>query len=255
VDEVWAPSRFIQRAFAEKTDIPVEYMPLCVTLPAVQPYSRRHFALPDQTYLFLYTFDFFSYLERKNPFASILAFKAAFTRNDNSVGLVLKIMNGDTGSSTWQRMVDLIDGDPRIVIINKTLDRSEVIGLLATCDCFVSLHRSEGFGRGPAEAMYLGKPVIVTNYSGNTDFTLSDNSCLVDYRLIPVAEGQYPFYHGQAWADADIEHAAWYMQRLVSEKHFAAGIAAKGRDYIHRNFSQKKIGSMYADRLKKLGLA
>ena len=82
IDEVWAPSRFIQAAFAEKADIPVEYMPLCVTLPALQPYSRRHFGLPEQTFLFLYTFDFFSYLDRKNPFAAILAFKAGFSRND-----------------------------------------------------------------------------------------------------------------------------------------------------------------------------
>ena len=255
VDEVWAPSRFIQSAFAEKTDIPVEYMPLCVTLPVVQAYSRQHFGLLEQTFLFLYTFDFLSYLDRKNPFAAVLAFKAAFDRENDSVGLVLKIMNGETGSSVWQRMIELIDGDPRIVIINKTLDRNEVIGLLGTCDCFVSLHRSEGFGRGPAEAMFLGKPVIVTNYSGNTDFTLPGNSCLVDYRLVPVESGQYPFYQGQVWADADVQHAAWYMRKVASDQHFAAGIAAKGRDFIHENFSQKKIGSMYADRLKKLRLA
>lgn len=255
MDEVWAPSRFIQEAFAAKTNIPVEYMPLCVTLPTVRNYGRRHFGLPDRTFVFLYTFDFLSYFDRKNPFAAIRAFKAAFPRQDASVALVLKVMNGDTNSVPWRHMTELIDVDPRVIILNKTLDRSEVVGLIDLCDCFVSLHRSEGFGRGPAEAMYLGKPVIVTNYSGNTDFTRSDNSCLVDYKLIPVEAGQYPFHEGQVWADADVEHAAWFMKKVYIDAQFASEIAAKGRDFIRENFSQRKIGSMYAERLKKLRLA
>jgi glycosyltransferase involved in cell wall biosynthesis len=255
MDEIWAPSRFIQEAFAAKTSIPVEYMPLCVTLPAVPEYGRQYFGLPDRSFIFLYTFDFLSYFDRKNPFAAIRAFKAAFPRQNGSVALVLKVMNGDTGSAQWRQMTELIDGDPRIIILNKTLDRHEVVGLIDLCDCFVSLHRSEGFGRGPAEAMYLGKPVIVTNYSGNTDFTLPDNSCLVDYKLVPVGAGQYPFHQGQVWADADVEHAAWFMKKVCSDTQFASEIATKGRDFIHENFNQRKIGSMYAERLKKLHLA
>ena len=45
-----------------------------------------------------------------------------------------------------------------------------MLSLMASVDCFVSLHRSEGFGLGMAQSMYLGKPVIATGYSGNMDF-------------------------------------------------------------------------------------
>lgn len=255
VDEIWAPSRFIQHSFAEKTDKPVEYMPLCVTLPPLKGYSRKHYGLPQKAFVYLYTFDFFSYLDRKNPFAAIQAFKLAFPNKNHRVVLVLKTMNGDQQSPLWSKMRDIIAGDQRIIVMNKTIDRDEIIGLFNVCDCFVSLHRSEGFGRGPAEAMYLGKPVIVTNYSGNTDFTLPDNSCLVNYKLIPVDEGQYPFYQNQVWADPDVEHAAWYMKKVFEDHAFSKGIGKRGQEFIHQNFNQDAIGALYAKRLHELGLA
>jgi FkbM family methyltransferase len=255
MDEVWAPSRFIQQAFVERADIPVEYMPLCVTLPEFNRLDRRHFDLPDRAFMFLYAFDFFSFLDRKNPFAAIRAFKRAFPEGKSDVCLVLKVMNGKDESPLWVNMMQLIDGDPRIVVINRTLNRNEMLALLDTSDCFLSLHRSEGFGRGPAEAMYLGKPVIVTNYSGNTDFTLADNSCLVDFKLIPVEDGQYPCHQGQRWADADVEHAAWYMKKLYADRAYASDLGARGKAYIHENFNQRTVGAIYESRLKKLGLA
>lgn len=254
VDELWAPSRFIQNAFSERTALPVVHMPLCVTLPAIPKYSRHHFGLPERSFLFLFTFDFFSYIARKNPFASILAFQKAFNRNRNDVGLVIKAMNGDEKNANWGKMLELIDGDPRIFVLNNTMDRMEILGLFDSCDCFISLHRSEGFGRGPAEAMYLGKPVIVTNYSGNTDFTLADNSCLVDYKLVPVEQGEYIFEKGQIWADPDIEHAAWYMDKLVSDSDYYQHVGQAGANYIHTHYSQRSIGNMYQKRLKELGL-
>lgn len=254
VDEIWAPSRFVQSAFAERAEVPVEYMPLCVTLPAFERLGRSRFSLPEDAYTFLYTFDFMSFWERKNPLAAIRAFVRAFPRADNGVCLVLKIMNGREHSTEWLDMQEAIGGDPRIVVINETLGRREVLALLDACDCFVSLHRSEGFGRGPAEAMYLGKPVIVTNYSGNTDFTRPDNSCLVDYRLIPVENGQYPFSSGQYWADPDVEQAAWYMRRLCQDRTYATEIAERGEQFIRSNFSERAIGEKYAARLKSLGL-
>jgi glycosyltransferase involved in cell wall biosynthesis len=255
LDEIWAPSRFIQEAFIESADIPVEYMPLCVILPDFPRLDRRHFGLPDRAFVFLYTFDFLSFVERKNPFAAIRAFKLAFADRKADVCLVLKVMHAEGESLHWRRMIELIDGDPRILIVNRTMNREEVLALFDVSDCFVSLHRSEGFGRGPAEAMYLGKPVIATNYSGTTDFTLEDNSCLVNYELVAVEDGQYPFNAGQQWADADATHAAWFMRRLYSDNAYARDLGARARAHMLAHFGQKTIGSNYEARLKKLGLA
>jgi len=254
VDEIWAPSRFIQQAFSERTDLPVEYMPLCVKLPPLKGHRRENYGLPEDSFLFLFAFDFFSFIERKNPFAVIDAFKRAFPNITTKVGLVIKIMNGDTSHSRWQDMRDMIADDPRVFVFNKVMERDEVLGLIDVCNCFVSLHRSEGFGFGPAEAMYLGKPVIVTNYSGNTDFTLPDNSCLVNYRLIPVIEGQYCFDRSQVWADPDIEHAVWYMRKLASENSYGTELGKKAAAFIRENHSPSRVGLLYGKRLKELNL-
>jgi glycosyltransferase involved in cell wall biosynthesis len=227
---------------------------VCVTLPDFERLDRLNLGLPNRAFVFLYVFDFFSYLDRKNPFAAIRAFKLAFPDRLSDVSLVLKAMNGNEKSTLWLSMVQLIDDDPRIIIVNQTLSRAKILALFDACDCFVSLHRSEGFGRGPAEAMYLGKPVIVTNYSGNTDFTLPDNSCLVDFSLVNVQAGQYPFHEGQQWADADVGHAAWYMKKLYADTNYATDLGARGRAYVRENFNQRIVGEIYETRLKKLGL-
>lgn len=254
VDEIWAPSRFIQQAFAEKTGKPVQYMPLCVTLPQLVGYKRSDFDLDSNRYLFLFTFDFASYIERKNPMAIIKAFTLAFPDYSKPVGLVIKVMNARESDTNWKTMLDLIGSDPRIVIINQIMDRNEVLGLLDACDCFVSLHRSEGFGRGPAEALYLGKSVIATNYSGNTDFTLANNSCLVNYELIPVKPEQYVMAHGQRWAEPDVEHAAWYMRKLYTDANYGKELAQEGKKFMRSNFSPAVTGKIYRDRLCAIGM-
>lgn len=253
-DEIWAPSRFIRNAIADCTRLPVIHMPVSVTLPPPGRYRRHHFGLPEDSFLFLFTFDFLSFIERKNPFASIRAFKRAFPSRQN-VGLVLKVMNGDPSNPDWGRMLELIEDDPRIIVLDGTMDRAELLGLYAITDGYVSLHRSEGFGRGPAEAMYLGKPAVVTNYSGNTDFTLPDNSCLVGYTLVPVGKGQYAHERGQVWAEPDVEHAAWYMTKLVADDSYRRGIAGRGQRYVRETFDPRALGAKYRERLEHLARA
>jgi glycosyltransferase involved in cell wall biosynthesis len=134
------------------------------------------------------------------------------------------------------------------------MSRSEVLALIDACDCFVSLHRSEGFGRGPAEAMYLGKPVIATGYSGNTDFTRPDSSLLVDYTLVPVEKSEYVHGDGQVWADADVDHAARLMRRVLEGGSAVETIASRGKAVMRNEFSNSAVGRNMERRLLELGL-
>lgn len=252
VDEIWAPSRFIQDAFSAATDKPVIYMPLCVDLSFGTWKRRSHFSLPENKFLFLFYFDSYSYYQRKNPFAALRAFQQAF-EGRTDVGLVVKTQNARSSSPEWLQLQEMADGDPRIHILNRAMSKGEVLSLQAECDCFVSLHRSEGFGRGPAEAMWLGKPVITTAYSGNMDFTLPDNSLLVDYELIKVRAGEYPFFKGQVWASPDENHAAALMRRVVDEPGLAHDLGRRGSALMRSDYSARAVGKLYADRLSELG--
>jgi glycosyltransferase involved in cell wall biosynthesis len=254
VDELWAPSTFIQNCLREVTDKPVTLMPMRVDLPTFDKLPRSRFGLPDGDCLFIFAFDFRSYIERKNPFAAIRAFKQAFPLGTERAGLVVKVMKADEDSDRWQEMLRAIDGDARIHVINDVMSRGELLALLDACDCFVSLHRSEGFGFGPAEAMYLGKPVIVTNYSGNIDFTRPGASLLVDYELVPVGPGEYVFGEGQSWADADVDDAARQMRRVQQGDPEVSAIARRGQAIVRNELSSMVVGQNIRRRLQDLGL-
>ena len=154
--------------------------------------------------------------------------------------------------SIEQATLPLVHG-ASIIVIDRVMTDQEVRNLVRNCDCFISLHRSEGFGFGMAEAMYYGRPVIATGYSGNTDFTHEDNACLVDYTLIPVKDGEYPYPDGQRWADPDLEQAAWFMRKLVSEREFGLGLGGRAAEYIRTHHSFRAVGERYRRRLAKLG--
>jgi glycosyltransferase involved in cell wall biosynthesis len=140
-----------------------------------------------------------------------------------------------------------------VLLIDRTLGREEITALMAACDAFVSLHRSEGFGRGPAEAMLLGKPVVVTAYSGNLDFCREDNACLVGSTLVPVREGEYPGWEGQVWADPDPSVAAAHMRRLVEDPEFASALGKRAAATIRAQYDAEVVGRAYAERLQEIG--
>ncbi len=257
VDEIWAFSSFMQKAVSEKSSCPVIHMPLPVDFPAVRHFHREYFHLPNEKFIFLFTFDLTSSFHRKNPLAVISAFRKAFDHDIDNVALVLK-MNRIDNIRKLQEQYDQLSlytgADKRIHIIDRVLQREEILGLIQTCNAYVSLHRSEGFGLGMAEAMKMGKPVIATNYSGNTDYMNSKNACLVDYSLIPVKAGEYIHGDGQIWADPDIEHAAFYLKKLVNDSSFAMSIGRNAKKHIDENYNFRLVGEKYAERLKLLDL-
>jgi len=254
LDEFWVSTSFTYNALRPFTDKPVRLMPLAVTIDDVAPVMRADFGLPEDTFLFFFSFDVTSSVYRKNPFATIEAFRRAFPRGNERAGLVVKVMNLDPLVPNWHKLKKLAAGDERIRFITGTLSRPILMGLVSSCDAYVSLHRSEGFGRGPAEAMLLGKPTIVTGFSGNLDFTKPQNSCLVDYRLVDVEPHEYHFGEGQQWADPDVDHAADYMRKLTQDDEFAKQLGCAARDQILTQHSARAAGERYCARLSELGL-
>lgn len=253
VDEIWAISDFGREAFAQRSPVPVIKMPLAVSVPELaRQYDKRYFGIAEDEFVFLFSFDSASYLERKNPLGVVRAFKAAFPIGQKKVRLILKTMNVPTDNPLWNTLSHEAKCDPRIQVLTSRLTRDEVLGLNSVCDAFVSLHRSEGFGRCLAESMWMGKPVITTNYSGSLDFAHEGTACVVDYQLVPVQEGAYPCWKGQVWADPDIEHASWLMRRLVTDHSFRDYIARAGQAFIKHNFSEKSVGERYAKRLDEI---
>lgn len=253
VDEIWAPSRFIQSAIGEVTQKPVVHMPLCVELSPFERLPRAAFGLEEDECVFAFSFDCHSYITRKNPQAVVRAFKQAFP-NGERARLVIKAMNSDVAGRRWDEFLRIIGNDPRITVFDATWPKDKLLALINAADCYVSLHRSEGFGRGPAEAMLLNKIVISTDYSGTCDYCTSENSLLVKSAMTGLSEADYPFGDGQHWAEPDIRMAAEQMGRVFDRTDDINARADKGRREIEENFSKHAIGRRYQDRLAALNL-
>ena len=254
INEIWAASRFIQAALQTVLPVPVLWMPPAVTITKFKPYSREYFQLPKETFLFHYNFDFSSFATRKNPRAAIAAYRLAF-RNSKSAthtALIIKTRGYDPDGKALAELEELTADDSDIYIIDRELSYDETLALMNCCDCYVSLHRSEGFGYTPAEAMLLKKPVIATDYSGTKDFITSDTGFPVNCKLIPVRENEYPFWQNRVWAEPNISHAAWLMQQIINDEQNTRKIARQGKQKILTEYSLENIGKRYQKRLKHL---
>lgn len=253
VDEIWVASEFVEQLVKRVTDKPVVRIPHAIDVKISRPYSRTEFALPDDRFLFLFNFDFYSFADRKNPWATIEAFRRAFPISEDRVGLVIKCHNGERHIEKFNLLQELAEQDSRITILDRLLSREEMYGLQSVCDAYVSLHRSEGFGLGMAECMALGKPVIGTGYSGNLEFMDSENSCLVNYTLIPVKPGQFIYYEpGWMWADPDVDHAAKYMVRLFEDPDYRQRMSTRAAADMAARHNHQIVGKIIKDRLDHL---
>ena len=159
-------------------------------------------------------------------------------------------MNGNHYSKFKEGLEKLIDKDARIEIRDGYLSQDETRGLIRSSDCYISLHRSEGLGLGLAEAMYLGKPVIATRYSGNMEFMNDSNSLLVPCKLIDIPEGAYPNWLHQHWADPDIAVATKYMRSLVLSRETAILLGAQSSLDMRQNHSYALVGGEIRRALK-----
>ncbi|MBF1991280.1 glycosyltransferase [Fischerella thermalis] len=247
--EIWTPSAYCVDAIAPVSPIPVLKVMHSISL-ARPSISKQSLGLPNNKFIFLFTFDFCSVFERKNPAAVIEAFKQAFGKDNEYVLLVIKFSNANYFPVELQKLLDLIEGFTNIKLIDNYLLKDELNALIYHCDCYISLHRAEGFGLTMAEAMFYGKPVIATAYSGNTEYMNINNSFLVKYSLVKLTEDHGPYKKGNVWAEPDIDHAAYLMQYVFNNYEEAKQLGIKGAKSINAMLNPKVIGEKIKSRLE-----
>ncbi|HSR68562.1 MAG TPA: glycosyltransferase [Acidobacteriota bacterium] len=214
LDEVWAPSRFCQQSFASLSPLPVRWVPPCVIAAQSGIEPERLSSVPDQAFLFFNSFDVRSSPERKNPRGLLQAFNLLYRQAGEKVHLLLKINHAQDGLEVVQELKAEAEGLP-VTFMTEQKTRPEMNALMAACDCYVSLHRSEGLGLPLIEAAYLEKPVVATDYSGNTDFLDESTGWPVNYNMCRLEKDIGPYPAGTVWADADPEHAAFQMAEVL----------------------------------------
>ena len=249
--EIWVPSIYVANAVETVTAKPVYVVPYVVhpARPAGR-IKRGTVGIREDAFLFLYAFDLSSGFGRKNPLAAIQGFIKAF-ESDPKAAMLLKYSQADSNP----RAVDIIEGvtarHPNIHTLSTTVTHEEMSDLYTMADCYVSPHRSEGFGLSIANAMYFGKPAIATDYSGNLDFMHEDDSYLIRSRLVEVGPGNEPYLANYVWAEPDVEHMAYLMRVVSSHREDAAGRGALASKRIRDKFNPGSIAAMAVQHLQQ----
>ncbi|HET6182771.1 MAG TPA: glycosyltransferase [Acetobacteraceae bacterium] len=229
--EAWAPSAFAAAAFAKLTANRVRTVPLPLAAdpPVPSAVGRADFGLPEHALVVLVAFNLASSFARKNPLGAIAAFRAAFGERRDRL-LLLKVGNPAHAPEDFASLQAAVAGARNIRIETRTFPRAVAAALTATADIVLSLHRSEGFGLVPAEAMMLARPVVATGWSGTMSFMDADTAALVPYRLVPAEDPRAVYsVPGTRWAEPDIAAAAEWLQRLADDPALRVGLGLRAQ--------------------------
>lgn len=249
-DEVWAPTRFTADTFRKYVTAPVVPMLPGVELPPFAPLPRSEFGLRDDRFTFLFTFDMASTTIRKNPVGLVRAFRKAF-RRDEPVELVVKVTRGEIAPDDFAQL-EAECREAGVTLLHGVYPRERLFALMNACDCYASLHRSEGLGLGMLESMLMGKPVVGSGYSGNLDFMTDENSYLVNSTRAPCDRDTIPYRRGFLWGEPDLDHAAAQLRRVYDHQAEARAKGELARRQVGQRMSMAAYQRRVAERLETL---
>jgi len=246
-DEIWTASDFMRDAIRRVAPIPVHTMKLEIPVIDRDNLPTRNDVGFDDRFTYFFTYDANSIFHRKNPLGLIAAYRHAFY-SQNDARLVIRVLNAWRFPNDFAALIDATADRRDIDIVAASRSAAVARAEIAHADCFVSLHRSEGFGLNIATAAAAGTPVIATNYSGCTDFLDPAGSWLTPFRRVRVGEGSEPYSAQAWWAEPDHDHAVAHI-RDVYESADARDRAQKARDFIAEHYSHRRAVARMGDLL------
>ncbi|PLB20301.1 MAG: Glycosyl transferase, family 1 [Flavobacteriaceae bacterium FS1-H7996/R] len=251
-NEIWTASTYCKSIFEKvyKGSIITVPHPVEIGLKPIQN-QNSDLLFDKNRFSFLFIFSYHSSIERKNPFFLVEAFIKAFGNNEK-VELVIKTVGAQQFKQSKKKLHKSISGQNNIRIIDLDLHKNRVNHLINDCDCYVSMHHSEGFGLTLAEAMYLGKPTIATNYSGNTEFMNENNSFLVDYELGLIENPDNNFCSKTLWGNPNMQSAVKNLKEVYNNPDLRTEKAMNAQLYVKEKLSFYAIGSIIKNRLQHL---
>lgn len=229
VDEVWVGSEFTRQALLRVSPKPVYKFALPRPEVELSNSEEAGARRRDHEFVFLFCFDCLSVMRRKNPDGLVEAYRKAFPEQ-NGTRLVIKTINGHHQLPEMERLRYLARDRSDISIQDGYLSAAGKNAMIRACDCYVSLHRAEGYGLTMTEAMTMGKPVIATGYSGNSEYMTQANSFLCPFEYGEVGAGSHPYPPTARWAEPDLTAACELMRQVYLDRDEAK---RRGRQAAH----------------------
>ena len=240
-------AKYFKKIAPQDMKITVLPYPVDIDLTKLEPQKtvRAKYSIKPRDFVFFFNFSYTSSYFRKNPEGTLAAFALAFPKHENNIKLVIKTICANSAPNMVARLnakIQELGLENNIILINQDLTDGEQYSLINCCDVYVSLHRGEGLGLGMMEAMYMAKPVIATNYGGNTDFTTPDTALMVDYKMVKPQEIDIDAYkYVEKWPEPNIKTAARHMRALYNNPKLRKQIGTAGQNFIKQNFNSNRF--------------
>lgn len=248
-DEIWTASSYCKAIFSKFFIGEITVVPHPVEISINDNFNENILDIYDEEKLsFLFVFDFNSSALRKNSYFLVDVFKKASVKVNHKIELILKTSNSHHHKKDYQKLIQVVGETENIKILDKHIDRNELNQLINKCDCYISLHHSEGFGLTLAEAMAHGKPVIGTNYSGNTEFMNDKNSFLVDTIIQSVESIDNHFDENTIWGNPIENSCIDKIIEVFSNKEIAIQKGNLAKQNIEDQLSYLNIGKIIEKR-------
>ena len=235
--EIWVSSKFLHELFTR--ELPgkiVRLVPLPIAPPAPSHLTRADFGIPADRFTVLTAFDLQSGRVRKNPEGAIEAFRRAFP-DLGAAHLVVKVTGAAGAPQDAAKLRNLVADIPNVTLIDRFLPAADLSALIGQCDALLSLHRAEGLGLFLAEAMWLGRPIVATGWSGVLQLIDDSHAMLVRFKKVPVRPGEYAWVPaGAHWAEPDLDHAAECLRRLAADRDLRARLGRLSLEKARREF-------------------
>ena len=165
---------------------------------------------------------------------------------------MLKVSNADADPEFSDYLDALAERNARCVVLRQSMEGSELAELVRDMDCYVSPHRTEGFGLTVAEAMASGLPVIATNYGGTADFVTEEVGFPLRYRLVEIDRDHGPYAKGAIWSDPSRDHLRELLRNVVANPGAAAARGRRARSRMLEDYSAAAVGRRMRDRLESI---
>ena len=251
--EVWLPCEFNVSTFGKSLDRPVFRMPHPLGAHAssgLKETTDHLSAIRDGDFIF---YGIFEWQDRKCPSGLLSSYLRSFSAADHTT-LVIKTNPGAAGAA--RAALDAARNETRsdagVTLYAEGWSDAQIAGLHKRGDCYVSLHRGEGWNCPLFDAASKGKPVIATAYSGPLDYLNSHDHLLVRYKNCPVRQPYLYYNPNMQWADPDLGHASELMRWTYEHQEESCAMAQRASAAIRDSYSPRSVGELAKARLTAL---
>ena len=243
---VLTPSKFCQNIFESRCDVPVNYVPHCLDMNIYNKDVKPMNKYDKFTYLFLG-----SWKERKGYKTLLKAWFEEFDQNDN-VQLVIKTDKPLIAEQLVLRMRKKYSAP--VIVLKQNYTDDEMPAFMKSADCLVTPSLGEGFYMPGIQAMAVGVPVIITDFSGCRDYANEDTSFLLKpegFVNIPCLDN-IPQFSNCSWAFISVNQLRKQMRNVLVNPNKVAVKVDNAYNMVRKDFCYEKTAESFLNAISPI---